>query len=109
MDLNISLAPDVLFFLGGFPVTNTFIWSLVISPVFNYSVWLSYRSLKLIPGKFQNFLEALIEGSYEFVESIMGPGKKAQRVYPFSIYYVLLRSSGKSSGIYSWPSSCYFT
>ncbi len=92
MDLNISLAPDVLFFLGGFPVTNTFIWSLVISLFLIIVFGSATRSLKLIPGKFQNFLEALIEGSYEFVESIMGPGKKAQRVYPlvFTMFFFAL-------------------
>ncbi len=92
MDLNISLAPDVLFFLGGFPVTNTFIWSLVISLFLIIVFGSATRSLKLIPGKFQNFLEALIEGSYEFVESIMGPGKKTQRVYPlvFTMFFFAL-------------------
>lgn len=38
--------------------------------------------LKDVPSGIQNVIEMLIEGSYSFVESIIGPGKKAKRVFP---------------------------
>ncbi|MCF7820135.1 MAG: F0F1 ATP synthase subunit A [Candidatus Pacebacteria bacterium] len=82
MDLNISLAPDILFSLAGFPVTNTLLWSVVLSVFLMLFFVLIARSAKLIPGRWQNFIELLVDGSYSFVESITGPGEKAKRVFP---------------------------
>jgi F-type H+-transporting ATPase subunit a len=82
MELNISLAPDVLFNLAGFPVTNTLLWSFVLSIFLILVFVIPARNLKMVPGKFQSFLEMLVEGAYDFVESIIGPGKKARRVFP---------------------------
>ncbi len=82
MDLNISLSPDILFYIGSFPVSNTFFWSFIISVfLMIIFVWVG-QSMKNVPSKFQNIVEILIEGAYSFVESIIGPGKKAQRVFP---------------------------
>lgn len=82
MELNISLAPDVLFNIAGFPITNTLLWSFVLSIFLILVFVIPARNLKMIPGKFQSFIEMLIEGAYEFVESIIGPGKKARRIFP---------------------------
>ncbi len=82
MDLNISLAPEILFNFSGFPITNTLLWSFILSLSLMAVFVLTARNLKMIPGKFQSFIEMLIESSYEFVESIIGPGKKARRVFP---------------------------
>ncbi|HKK54219.1 MAG TPA: FoF1 ATP synthase subunit a [Patescibacteria group bacterium] len=92
MELNISLAPDILFNIAGFPITNTLLWSFVLSLFLILVFVLPARNLKMIPGKFQSFLEMLIDGSYEFIESIIGPGKKARRVFPlvFTIFIFAL-------------------
>ncbi len=92
MDLNISLAPDILFNIAGFPVTNTLLWSFVLSIFLMLVFVLIARSLKMIPGRWQNFIELLVEGSYSFVESTVGPGKKAQRLFPlvFTMFIFVL-------------------
>jgi len=92
MELNISLAPDILFNIAGFPITNTLLWSFVLSLFLILVFVIPARNLKMIPGKFQSFLEMLIDGSYEFIESIIGPGKKARRVFPlvFTIFIFAL-------------------
>lgn len=82
MDLSISLAPDILFYIGSFPVTNTFFWSVIVSVFLMSFFFIVSKRLKDIPSKLQNIVEMLIEGSYSFVESIIGPGKKAKRVFP---------------------------
>lgn len=89
MGLNISLAPEVFFYIGTFPVTNTFFWSLL---VFIFLIIWSFffrRSLKLVPGRFQNIMEMLISGAYDFVESIAGSQKKAKRLFPlvFTMFF----------------------
>lgn len=82
MELNISLAPDILFNLGSFPVTNTFVWMVAISVFLMLLFVFVGQRLKDKPSKLQNFVELLIEESYSFVESITGPGKKAKRLFP---------------------------
>lgn len=82
MELSISLAPDIIFYIGSFPVTNTFFWSIIISVFLIIFFIIISKKLKDKPSKIQNFVEMLIEGSYSFVESIIGPGKKAKRVFP---------------------------
>jgi F-type H+-transporting ATPase subunit a len=92
MELNISLAPDILFNIAGFPITNTLLWSFVLSIFLILVFVIPARNLKMIPGKFQSFLEMLVEGAYEFVESIIGPGEKAKRVFPlvFTMFIFIL-------------------
>jgi len=82
MELNISLSPETLFLIGNFPITNTLLWSFVLSLFLILVFVIPASRLKLVPGKFQSFIEMLIEGAYEFVESIIGPGEKARRVFP---------------------------
>jgi len=47
------------------------------------------RSLKLIPGRFQNIMEMLIGGAYDFIESIAGSEKKAKKLFPliFTMFF----------------------
>lgn len=82
MELNISLSPDIIFHIGSFPVTNTFFWSIILT-IFIMALFVSVASrLKDRPSKLQNIIEMLIEGAYSFVESVIGPGKKAKRIFP---------------------------
>lgn len=82
MELNISLAPDILFYIGALPITNTFLWSTVVVIFLAIFFVVLSKRLKDVPSGTQNFIELLIEGAYSFTESIIGPGKKAKRVFP---------------------------
>lgn len=47
----------------------------------------------MVPGKMQNLIEMLVSGAYDFTESIIGPGKKAKRVFPLiatMFFFVLI-------------------
>lgn len=92
MGLNISLAPDILFEIAGLPITNTLLWSFVLSIFLILLLVIPARNLKMVPGKFQSFLEMFVDGAYNFVESIIGPGEKARRVFPlvFTIFIFTL-------------------
>ncbi len=77
-----SLAPEILFHIGQLPITNSFLWAVVLS-LFIMIVTLSIRiSLKLVPGRLQGAFEVLIEGAYSLVLSVMENDKKAKRVFP---------------------------
>lgn len=82
MELNISIAPEILFYIKSFPVTNSFLWSLFIS-VFLIAVTLVIRfSFKIVPGTLQNLVEIIMEESFAFVRSVIGSEHKAKKVFP---------------------------
>lgn len=85
----ISLAPQILFYIGAFPVTNTFFWSLFVFLFLIIGAVIFKTKLKIVPGKFQNIAEMLIGGAYDFVESITNDKKKAQRLFPliFTMFF----------------------
>ncbi|MDA3802575.1 MAG: F0F1 ATP synthase subunit A [Patescibacteria group bacterium] len=82
MGLNISLAPEVLFYIGTFPVSNTFFWFIIVWLIFIIGALFLKNNLKMVPGKMQNLTEMAISGAYDFTESIIGKGKRAERVFP---------------------------
>lgn len=45
-------------------------------------VWIA-KKMKNVPGSGQNIIELLVEGSYNFVNSVTGSEKKTRRVFPF--------------------------
>lgn len=80
--MNISLSPEILFYINSFPVTNTFFWSVVLS-LFMITITLLVRfSLKKVPGRIQNLIEILLEGGFNFVQSVTGSKEKAKKIFP---------------------------
>jgi F-type H+-transporting ATPase subunit a len=82
MGLNISLAPEVLFYIGSWPISNTLFWFFWVCLVFIIGALILRSNLKIIPGRVQNVVEMAIVGAYDFTESIIGKGKKTERVFP---------------------------
>lgn len=80
--MNISLAPEVLFYIGSWPVSNSLFWFFWLWLAFLVGALFLRANLKMVPGKGQNMVEMLITGAYDFTESIIGKGKKAKRVFP---------------------------
>ncbi len=90
MKLNISLSPEVIFNIGWFPVTNSFIWLLALSLFLMIATIIIGGRLKMVPGGIQNLIELIIEGAYSFTESIIGTKKKARRIFPLIFTMFLL-------------------
>jgi len=82
MNLDISLAPQILFYIGSFPVTNSFLWMIILTIVTIIFTLIISASLKLVPGKIQSIVEIFLEGGYDFVKSVIGTDKKARRIFP---------------------------
>lgn len=67
-----SLAPEPLFHIGPVNITNSMVTTvLVVLLLTAVTYWMS-RSIKLIPGKKQNFLETVVEGLLGLVEGAAG-------------------------------------
>jgi F-type H+-transporting ATPase subunit a len=78
---HVALPSEVLFEVGGFPITNTLIacWLsiIVLASVF----YLCTRKMKLIPGKLQNLAEMAIEALVSFVQGAAGE-KYSRLLFP---------------------------
>ena len=83
--MNISLSPEILFYIGIFPVTNAFFWSIILSLFLILLTLYINKRLKQIPGKLQNIAEVVVEGGMSFVNSITNDKKKTKRLFPLII------------------------
>lgn len=80
--MNISLAAEPLFHIGTFPVTNTLLvtWAVIL---FMLAIaFLASRSLREVPGRLQNAVEAVIDGLVDFIQSVAGDRKMAVQFLP---------------------------
>lgn len=90
----ISVAPETLFHIGSFPVTNSYLTSWVVIILTFVGMYIGTRDMQLIPSSWQNLLEAVIEGLYNLTESICGP-EWVKKFYfiPISIFVYVLVSN----------------
>lgn len=82
MELNIKLAPDILFYIFGFPMTNTLILIFSVSLFLIIFTLFVSRRMKMVPGMTQNIVEFILESYYSFVRTTAGSEKKAKRIFP---------------------------
>jgi F-type H+-transporting ATPase subunit a len=92
MKLEISLAPEALFHIGSFPVTNSFLMMLAVTLFLSIFVIVLSKRLKMSPAGAQNIFEMLIEGGKDFIKSIIDDDKKAKKVFPlvFTLFVFIL-------------------
>jgi len=82
MNLDISIAPQVIFYIGSFPVTNSFFWMIILTlTIIIFTLILRY-SFKMVPGRVQSLVEILLESGYDFVKSVIGTDEKARKIFP---------------------------
>lgn len=68
----ISLKAPVLFHLGPLPITNSMVFTVIVTAVLVLFAQLATRKVTLIPTGLQNFAEFLIESLYDMLEPIVG-------------------------------------
>ncbi|MDP3837198.1 MAG: FoF1 ATP synthase subunit a [bacterium] len=95
MKLDISLAPETLFYIGSVAISNSFFWLLVLTFFILVGVFFLNRSLKMRPGKVQNVFEMLLAGAFDFVETTVGSKSLAQKTFPlvFTLFFFILVSN----------------
>lgn len=70
---SVSIAPEILFNLGGFDVTPTLITSVIVFIIIVVFAFLGTRNMQLVPSGLQNVLETMLEAIINLFESIAGP------------------------------------
>src|SRR5215207_4476359 len=78
-DLAISAAAEPIVCLGGaiegehcasgFPITNSLIMTVIIDLLLLLTILFGARNMQLIPRGFQNVIELIVEGFYNFAQS----------------------------------------
>lgn len=86
--MDISLAPQVLGYIAGFPITNTFWVTIAISLFLIIGAFILRARLKKVPGKTQLFLETFVMFCYDFVSNMIDPKSKAFK-YMFALFTTL--------------------
>jgi F-type H+-transporting ATPase subunit a len=90
---NISIAPDVIFKLFGFPVTNTLLGSVITGVILLLVFVLSVRKQELVPHGMQNAVEALVVFLLNLIDGVVGGDKsRARKFFPLvaSFFFFIL-------------------
>ncbi|MBI5221378.1 MAG: hypothetical protein HY979_01050, partial [Candidatus Magasanikbacteria bacterium] len=74
-----TLAPETIFHIGSFPVTNTIINVWLAMAIFLVLGILIKKQLSLRPGKFQNFFEYILEMLMGYFDQVTGDRKNTMR------------------------------
>ena len=84
---NHTLFPELIFKIGNFPLTNSLlnVW-LVIFLVVVFGIFLKSK-IKLIPGKFQNGVEMVIELLLDVFDSVTGTREKTLKFFPIVLSF----------------------
>lgn len=77
----IRIAAEPVFELFGFPITNSLIAAWLTMIVLIVGSWAITRKMSLVPGRWQGFLELIIESFYGLVENAAG-AKWARKFFP---------------------------
>jgi len=64
-----------------FLITNTILSSWITSVLLLLIFWLGARKAQLVPGRFQNVVEVIVEGLLNFVESVVGR-ERGRQLFP---------------------------
>lgn len=81
---DISFASHKLFEIGGISITNTFLFTIIVSVLVLFLLILGVRKRKLVPTGFQNLVEWGLETMLNYTDSITGDRKKTKEIFPIA-------------------------
>ena len=86
----LSLKPVPLFHIGKFYVTNSMLVSWVVALTVIIFAQIATRKIETVPSGVQNFWEWMVEGLYNFLESIIGSDLVKKTFWFFLIALVII-------------------
>ncbi len=87
-----TLFAEPLFYFQKFPITNSLLSSwLAVLIIIALSLVIRAKNSKL-PGKFQSFMETVMEGAFNMIDMVTNDRQKSKKVFPiaFSIFLFVL-------------------
>jgi F-type H+-transporting ATPase subunit a len=90
--MNISIAAEKIFSIGGFPVTNSMLVAWAVSLVLIIAGFIATRRMREVPRGMQNAWEALVEALLSLIDSVTGDRKQSVKFFPLiaSIFIFVL-------------------
>lgn len=82
-NLHISLAAETVGHLGAFPITNTFIMSIVSTTVLGGLAVAIARKVAVVPRGLQNVAEAVVEGALGLMDTVTNDRRQTLKFFPF--------------------------
>src|SRR3989344_4510323 len=77
-----SLAAEIVFYIGSFPITNTLINAVIVSVGLIILAAYFRGRLKDVPSGAQNLVEAILETLFSYFDQVTGDRKKSIRFLP---------------------------
>jgi len=77
----------------GFPITNSMVVTWIVMAGLIIFARVTTRDMKQVPSGAQNLLEWLVEGVYQFLESIIGPHLVKRTFWFFATIFIFILSS----------------
>ncbi|HAI98456.1 TPA: ATP synthase F0 subunit A [Candidatus Peribacteria bacterium] len=90
------LASETLAHIGSFPVRNTMIMAwLAMAVLFLVAYFVRRTRYREVPGRFQGFIEIMVEALFNFFDSIVQDRKQTKRFFPIvaTIFIFLLTAN----------------
>lgn len=78
----ISIKAEELFHIGSFPVTNSFLLSIITLIALLIVAVLVHKKISIIPGKLQSIFELLMEQLLGIMDSVFGNRHTSERYFP---------------------------
>jgi len=88
----ISLAPEPIFNVAGFSVTNSLLNSWVTVIILIICAVVLFKKIKQVPKGMQNVFEMIIEGALGVIDSVTGSREKSTKFFPlvFTLFIFIL-------------------
>jgi F-type H+-transporting ATPase subunit a len=83
--MEISLAPEIIFHMGHFPITNSLLMTLIVSGIIIIASIVLRRNLTLVPKGFQNIVEYVVEAFLGLIDSVTQNKEQTKKFFPFVV------------------------
>ena len=80
--MHVSITPEIIEHIGGMPITNTLITSVIVTLVLVVIFFAATRNIKDIPKGLQNFIELIIESLFNMIDGVTGDRKQTYQFFP---------------------------
>ncbi|MEN9407380.1 MAG: synthase subunit a [Candidatus Parcubacteria bacterium] len=92
-----SFAPEAIFYIGSFPITNTVLNTLLVDAGLLGTAYYIKNHIRKIPHLFQNLIEVVMQSFYDMAEGIAG--KNAVKIFPYFMTFFLFILLANWSGL----------
>lgn len=90
-------APELLGQIGFFPLTNTFLTSCLVTLCLSVTAIIFSKRVTLVPGKFQAFIEIMVEYIYNLTKQLAH--SKVTAFFPWLMTFILFIMTANLSGL----------